>query len=157
KRKGDQDEAADDRDGAGGDDRRVKIPTAERQARTYEHDAGGSNKRAQNQQKRIHTPVPRKDARRPQHGSILTAMRQQRKMNIQPSGRRRSDDRAGEPLPNPPPWAYLEELFASLGGCTETPASFHVALRSRPNGIHPARSSLSPRRARSLYVARDPR
>ena len=65
KGKPDQDETADDRDRAGRDDRGVIIPSAERQARTNEHDPGRGDNRTQNQQKRIHTPVPPKDARRP--------------------------------------------------------------------------------------------
>ena len=65
KRKTDEDKAADDRDGTGCDDRRVVIPSAERQARTNKHDPGRGDNRTQNQQKRIHTPVPPKDARRP--------------------------------------------------------------------------------------------
>src|SRR5580704_7025408 len=67
----------------------------------------------------------------------------------------RSQECRQEPLPKPLPSAYLEELFGSLGGFTETPASFHAALRSRPNGIHPARPALSARRARPHHVARD--
>ena len=74
KRKADQDEAADDRDGAGRDNRRVVIPSAERQARANEHNPGRSDNRTQNQQKRIHTPSPPKDARRPQSVIILTAL-----------------------------------------------------------------------------------
>ena len=65
KRKADQDEAADDRDGTWRDDRGVVIPSAERQARTNKHDPSRGDNRTQNQQKRIHTPVPPKDARRP--------------------------------------------------------------------------------------------
>lgn len=49
KRKADQDEAADDRDGAGRDNRGVVIPSPERQARTNEHDPGRSDNRTQNQ------------------------------------------------------------------------------------------------------------
>ena len=58
KRKADEDKAADDRDGAGCDDRSVVIPSAERQARTDENHASRGDNRTQNQQKRIHRPVP---------------------------------------------------------------------------------------------------
>src|SRR5208282_6112734 len=81
--KPDQDQPTYDRNRTGCDDRRIECAPLDRHTRSHKKNSSRSYYGTQNQQKRIHTPVPPdSDARRPQQATIVTALSKRRKDNI---------------------------------------------------------------------------